>query len=95
VPVNLGGDVNSAAEDFGAIITPDNQFLVFSSTRAFPGQARGLIQVWQVALADIPALKPSLLKSQPTGGVSSTACSYRHFEKKARKRSIRMIETCG
>ena len=94
VPVNLGGAVNSAAEDFGATITPDNQFLVFSSTRAVPGQAQGLMQIWQVALADIPALQPSLLGPQSAGSVSTAACSYRHFGNKARKRSIRMIESC-
>ena len=94
VPVNLGGAVNSAAEDFAATITPDHKFLVFSSTRAFPGQAKGLIQVWQVALADIPALKPSLLGQQPTGGISTAACSFQQIRKAAQKRNIRMVEHC-
>ncbi len=56
-PVNLGPSVNSGADDFGATITPDGRDLVFSSTRAFPGQKAGLIQVWSVPIDEIPALR--------------------------------------
>lgn len=57
VPVNLGPEVNSAAEDFGPTITPDGKDLVFSSTRGWKGQRAGLIQVWSVPLAEVPALR--------------------------------------
>ena len=56
-PVNLGPAVNSDADDFAPTLTPDGKSLVFASTRAFPGQRRGLLQVWTVPVADIPALR--------------------------------------
>jgi Tol biopolymer transport system component len=56
-PLNLGPAVNSSADDFGATITPDGQDLVFSSTRAFPSQKVGLIQVWTVPVSAVPALR--------------------------------------
>ncbi len=56
-PVNLGPAVNSAAADFGATLTPDGKDLVFSSTRAFPGQPAGLIQVWSVPVNEVRALR--------------------------------------
>ncbi len=56
-PENLGPGVNSPHADFGARLTPDSQWLVFSSTRPFEGQEAGLIQVWQVPTAQVPALR--------------------------------------
>lgn len=56
-PVNLGPSVNSAADDFGATITPDGRTLVFSSTRAFAGRKAGLAQVWSVPIDEVPALR--------------------------------------
>lgn len=56
-PVNLGPSVNSGAEDFGPTLTPDGKLLVFSSTRAFPGQRAGLIQVWSLPVDDVSALR--------------------------------------
>lgn len=56
-PVNLGPEVNSPQEDFAPRLTPDGMTLVFSSTRPFDGQAAGLIQVWSMPVAEIPALR--------------------------------------
>ncbi len=56
-PVNLGPAVNSSAEDFGATTTPDGKDLVFSSTRGWKGQRAGLIQVWTLPVAEVPALR--------------------------------------
>jgi Tol biopolymer transport system component len=55
-PENLGPVVNSPHAEFGARLSPDGQWLVFSSTRPFEGQAAGLIQVWQVPTSSVPAL---------------------------------------
>lgn len=55
-PLNLGPAVNTPAQEFGATITPDGASLVFSSTRAYPGQAAGLIQVWTVPVSEVPVL---------------------------------------
>ncbi len=56
-PVNLGEVVNSADEDFSARISPDGKTLVFSSTRPFDDQPAGLIQVWTMAVVDVPILR--------------------------------------
>ena len=58
-PVNLGPAVNSPFEDFAARLTPDRKHLVFTSTRPFGDQAAGLLQVWTIAVADIPVLRDS------------------------------------
>lgn len=57
LPLNLGPVVNSSADDFGAVITPDGRDIAFSSTRAFAGQRAGLIQVWTVPVAEVSALR--------------------------------------
>lgn len=56
-PINLGTRINSTASDFSASLTPDSRFIVFSSDRAFKGQAEGLLQVWYLPVNRIPALK--------------------------------------
>lgn len=40
-PVNLGEQINSAANDFGAYVTPDRRFLFFSSYRGLPDEDLG------------------------------------------------------
>jgi Tol biopolymer transport system component len=55
-PVNLGPTVNSRHQDFAARLTPDRKHVVFSSTRAYDGRAPGLIQVWTIPVAAVPAL---------------------------------------
>lgn len=55
-PVNLGPSVNSRYEDFSARLTPDRNHLVFTSTRPFDDQPPGLIQVWTIPVASVPAL---------------------------------------
>ena len=54
--VNLGAAVNSAADDYYARLTPDGETLLFTSNRAFDGQARGLAQVWSIPVSAVPAL---------------------------------------
>jgi Tol biopolymer transport system component len=55
-PSNLGPVVNSPQSDFAPRLTPDGRTLLFSSTRPFGEQPAGLIQVWAMPVADIPAL---------------------------------------
>ena len=55
-PVNLGPTVNSPADDFAGMITPDGGDLLFSSTRPVPGQPQGLVQVWVQAVQAVPVL---------------------------------------
>lgn len=55
-PRNLGESVNSEFEDFAPRLSPDRSLLLFSSTRPFPGQVAGLIQIWSVPLAQVAAL---------------------------------------
>lgn len=45
-PRNLGEDINSPYEDFGARLSPDKTQIVFTSDRPFDGQSQGLLQVW-------------------------------------------------
>ena len=59
-PVNLGPTVNSPSSDFSARITPDGRTLVFTSTRPFDRRATGLLQVWAVPTASVPALRLDL-----------------------------------
>ncbi len=54
-PINLGANINSVANEFAARLTPDNRFVVFTSDRAFPGQAVGLMQVWYLPVSRIAA----------------------------------------
>lgn len=56
-PRPLGPAVNSSYDDFGGRLTPDGQYLVFNSTRPFEGQRAGLLQVWWVPVAEVPALR--------------------------------------
>jgi hypothetical protein len=55
-PVNLGPGVNSPQSDFAPRLSADRATLLFSSTRPSAGQAAGLIQVWSMPVAAIPAL---------------------------------------
>ena len=52
-PRNLGCDINSPREEFGARLSPDGD-LLFTSDRAFDDTARGLLQVWWVEGWDAP-----------------------------------------
>lgn len=49
-PINVGAQINSPFDDFGARLAPDMQTIVFTSDRPFDGQARGLLQVWQAPI---------------------------------------------
>ena len=61
-PVPLGPEVNGPASDFAGRITPDGRDLVFTSTRAFDDTPEGLIQVWTVPVADVPALRRAMAR---------------------------------
>ena len=63
-PVSLGATVNAGGA-FAPRITPDGRTLVFSSARAFPGQAEGLLQIWSYPVADIPVLADALRERAP------------------------------
>lgn len=45
-PVNLGSSINTRYAEFGAVLTPDKQQILFSSDRPFDDQPTGLLQVW-------------------------------------------------
>ncbi|MEM9183768.1 MAG: hypothetical protein AAGB27_11500 [Pseudomonadota bacterium] len=67
-PVNVGGTVNSAFEDFAARLTPDGRTLVFTSDRPLSGQARGILQVWAIDVDQIPQLaKLAALATESAG----------------------------
>lgn len=70
-PVNLGPTVNSAYSDFAPRLSHDGKTLLFSSTRPFEGQAAGLIQVWAVPVAAVPALRDA----GPAAATSSTGAA--------------------
>lgn len=55
-PVWLGERVNSAQADFGPRLSADRRYLLFSSTRPFDGVEPGLIQIWQIAVQEVPVL---------------------------------------
>lgn len=55
-PVNLGPAVNSTAYDFGASITPDGRWLVFSSNRAEGGEESGPQNIYRIEVERVPAL---------------------------------------
>jgi len=59
-PVAPGAEVNSRYADFAPKLSADRNTLLFSSTRPFAGQAAGLIQVWAMPIASIPALAEAL-----------------------------------
>lgn len=55
-PRELGKAINSQYSDFAGRITPDGKFLVFTSDRPVDGGQPGLLQVWQVPVAELPEL---------------------------------------
>ncbi|MCQ8185532.1 hypothetical protein [Parvularcula maris] len=55
-PQSLGPAVNTAYAEFAGRITPDGKSLVFTSSRPVEEGEEPILQVWQVPLADIPAL---------------------------------------
>lgn len=54
--MNLGRAVNSTAYDFGASITPDARWLVFSSNRTDDGDEKGPQNVYRIEVERVPAL---------------------------------------
>ncbi|MCU0754549.1 MAG: hypothetical protein MUE46_05420 [Xanthomonadales bacterium] len=66
-PVSLGEVVNSRWNDFGPRLTPDGLTLVYTSTRPFETQDAGLIQIWSIPVAEVPALAGLRDEDQSTG----------------------------
>lgn len=55
-PQMLGNAVNSRFSEFAGRITPDGKMLIFNSDRPVDGGEAGLLQVWQVPVAEVPEL---------------------------------------
>jgi hypothetical protein len=55
-PLNVGSRINSSAQDGSARLSPDLKTILFTSNRAFPNQAEGLLQVWSASF-DIEAYR--------------------------------------
>ena len=52
-PVNLGPTVNTPYDEFAPRVSPDGTTLLFTSNRPFADQPPGLLQVWQVPIAEL------------------------------------------
>jgi|GEM_PF-1517853 len=66
-PVSLGEAVNSRWNDFGPRLSPDGQTLLYTSTRPDDDQGAGLLQIWSIPVAEIPALAGLRDEDQSTG----------------------------
>lgn len=61
-PRPLGASVNTRFSEFAGRITPDGKTLVFTSDRPVAGGDAGLLQVWQIAVAQVPELVEAIDK---------------------------------
>ena len=66
-PVALGAPVNSEFSDFAGRVSPDGKTLVFTSDRPARGDDAGLLQVWQIPVASVPALRAALAEVETAG----------------------------
>lgn len=62
-PRPLGASVNTRFSEFAGRITPDCKTLVFTSDRPVKGGEAGLLQVWQIAVAEVPELVEAIEKA--------------------------------
>lgn len=63
-PQRLGDAVNSSYSEFAGRITPDGKSLIFTSDRPVNGGEAGLLQVWQVPIAEVPQLVDAINRLQ-------------------------------
>lgn len=59
-PQKLGPAVNSQYSEFAGRITPDGKTLVFTSDRPAKDAVPGLLQIWQVPVAELPELTAAI-----------------------------------
>ncbi|EAQ30661.1 hypothetical protein NAP1_07775 [Erythrobacter sp. NAP1] len=61
-PRPLGRSVNTRFSEFAGRITPDGKTLVFTSDRPVDGGEAGLLQVWKIAVSEVPELLEAIEK---------------------------------
>ncbi|MDP4573931.1 hypothetical protein Q9K02_02105 [Qipengyuania sp. G39] len=64
-PEPLGPAVNSRHADFAARVTPDGEYIVFTSSRPQRGEAAGLYQIWYMPVAEVPVLQRAWKAAKP------------------------------